>query len=72
MNKHKQEKVSLVEELKDHWGPTTGCCHCGCGQSTKNYFAPGGDSRFAAKLLEALRGRQDIADITQQLAGCPG
>lgn len=69
MSNH-EEKVSLVKELEDHWGQPTGC-HCGCGQSTRRFFAPGGDSRFAAKLLEALRGRQDIADIIQQLARCP-
>ena len=68
MNKH-EGAVSLVGEL-EHWGICpSGYCHCGCGQSTDRYFAPGGDARFSAKLLEALRGNQDVANIIRGLAG---
>ena len=72
MSKHEEGAVSLVGELKEHWEVRpNGCCHCGCGRPTESYFAPGGDSRFAAKLLEALRGDQHVADVIHRLAGVP-
>ena len=54
--------ISLVDELTNHWGFRP-CrrCYCGCGgEPTTGHFLSGHDTFFAANLLAALRGNQDV------------
>ena len=53
------------EELK-RWGfEPNGCCHCGCGERTGAYFAPGHDPRFAASLMRTLEGNPELSEAVR-------
>lgn len=66
-----QEHVSIIDELKNHWGAEpTGRCYCGCGEKAKvgRHFAPGHDSKFAPNLLARLRGDSNVTKVVRKLA----